>query len=64
MTITVAKMTDDRIVEIVVVSDAVAFAPGTWICVCFDFEEFSRKRKYFKWIPITTRFAWVKEFVS
>jgi hypothetical protein len=64
--VTVAKMTDGKIVEIVRVAETVGFSEEKrWICVCFDFEKIYRKRDQFKWIKASdVRFVWVKEFVG
>ena len=60
----VAKMTDGRVVEVVCVADTVGFSSERgWVMVCFDFEKVDRKREHFKWVPSTTRFDWVREFV-
>ena len=62
--ITVAKMTDGRMVEVVRVADRVGFSPEPgWVMVCFDFEKVYQKRTSFVWMPATTRFEWVREFV-
>jgi hypothetical protein len=61
---TVAKMTDGSMVEVVRVAETVGFSPEKgWVMVCIDFEKISRKREHFKWVPSTTRFEWVREFV-
>ena len=61
--ITVAKMTDGRVVEVVRVAETVGFSPDRgWVMVCFDFEKINRKRENFKWVPATTRFDWVREY--
>ena len=61
--ITVAKMTDGRVVEVVRVADTVDFSPDKgWVMICFDFEKMYGKRENFKWVPATTRFDWVREF--
>ena len=61
--ITVAKMADSRIVEVVRVAETVGFSPEKgWVMVCMDFEKMYGKRTEFKWVPATTRFDWVKEF--
>jgi hypothetical protein len=61
---TIAKMMDGRMVEIVRVTDRVAFSDAVgWVCVCFDFEKPMRKQEQVKWVPASTRFDWVKEFV-
>ena len=61
--ITVAKMTDGRMVEVVRVADTVAFSDITgWIMICMDWEKADRKKSEFKWLPASTRFDWVREF--
>jgi hypothetical protein len=61
--ITVAKMTDGRVVEIVRAADEVKFSNHRgWVMICMDFEQADRKKSQFKWIPASTRFEWVKEF--
>jgi hypothetical protein len=61
--ITVAKMTDGKMVEVVRVAETVGFSPDKgWVMVCFDFEKISRKREHFKWVPATTRFEWVRAY--
>jgi len=63
MTVTVAKMMDGRVVEIVKTADTVAFSDvKNWIMVCFDFEKVNRRREQFKWVPADTKFEWVREF--
>jgi hypothetical protein len=62
---TVAKMEDGRIVEIVRVAARVAFSDAVgWVCVCFDFGVCERRKQQFKWVPASTRFEWVRDFVS
>ena len=61
---TVAKMTDGRVVEVVRVAETVGFSPEKgWVMVCMDFEKTFHKRTEFKWVPATTPFVWVREFV-
>lgn len=61
--ITVAKMTDGRVVEIVRVASKVGFSSDWgWIMICFDFEKISRKREHFKWVPADTKFEWVRAY--
>jgi len=61
---TVAKMTDGRMVEVVRVADRVGFSTERgWVMVCMDFEKADRQRTSFVWVPATTRFEWVREFV-
>ena len=35
-----------------------------WFMVNFDFEKVNRKREHFKWVPASTHFECVKEFVG
>jgi hypothetical protein len=61
--ITVAKMADGRVVQVVRVADTVGFSPEPgWVMVCFDFEKTYSKRAEFKWMPASTRFEWVREW--
>jgi len=61
--ITVAKMTDGRVVEVVRVAETVGFSPEKdWVMVCMDFEKMYGKRSEFKWVPAATRFDWVREY--
>jgi hypothetical protein len=61
--ITVGKMEDGKIVQIVRTATTVEFSkvPG-WICICIDFEKPIRKQEQVKWIPGDTKFTWVHEF--
>ena len=60
---TVAKMTDGKIVEVVRFAETVGFSTEKgWVMVCFDFGKIERKREYFRWVPATTRFEWVRKF--
>jgi hypothetical protein len=61
--ITVAKMTDGRVVEIVRTASKVHFSSDKgWIMVCMDFEKTYRKRTEFKWVPADTKFEWVRAY--
>ena len=58
----IAKM-NDRVVEVVCVTDRVAFSEERgWIMVCLDFEQVERKKSQFRWVPASTQFDWVREF--
>ena len=58
-----AKM-DGRIVEVKKVADRVGFSDKRgWVMICTDFEQPERKKQHFKWVPDSTRFEWVREFV-
>ena len=61
--VTVAKMIDGKIVEIVKATDTVMFSEDKgWIMICFDFDKPDRRREQVKWVPASTRFVWVNEF--
>jgi hypothetical protein len=62
--VTVAKMTDGKLVEIVRIAETVAFSTDTdWILLCFDFEKANRKRDHFKWVKASdVKFEWVRDF--
>ena len=64
MTVTVAKM-QDRVVQIMRYADRVVFSEQRgWFMVCTDWEQPERKKQHFRWVPATTRFCWVRTFVS
>ena len=65
MMVMVAKTTDGRFVEVVRFAETVTFStePG-WVMVCMDWEKAERKKSQFKWMPASTRFEWVREFVG
>lgn len=64
MTYTVAKM-DGRWVHVVRFAREVSFSTEqNWFMVCFDWEKSNRRREQFKWVPASTRFEAVKEFVG
>ena len=61
--ITVAKMTDGRVVEIVRAASKVDSSHDRgWIMICMDFEKTYRKRSEFKWVPADTKFEWVRAY--
>ena len=60
---TIAKMENGRIVEICRVANVVQFSDQRgWILVCYDFEKPRHLQANVKWIPVTTRFTWVREY--
>jgi hypothetical protein len=62
MTITIGKM-NGKMVQIVKIADTVPFSNERgWVMVCFDFEQAERKKSYFKWMPASTHFEWVRVF--
>jgi len=59
----VAKF-NGRWVHIVKFATTVQFSRDTgWFMICMDWEQANRKRNQFKWIPSSTKFEQVKEFV-
>ena len=61
--VTIAKMMDNKIVEIVRVTETVGFSEARgWLLICYDFEKINRKRDQFKWMPATTPFFWVRDY--
>jgi hypothetical protein len=64
MTYTIAKMAG-RWVHVVRFAREVGFSTERdWFMVCFDWEKPYRKREHFKWVPASTKFDSVKEFVG
>jgi hypothetical protein len=65
MMVMVAKTTDARFVEVVRVAETVAFSdqPG-WVMICRDWQQSERRKSQFQWVPASTRFEWVREFVG
>mgnify|MGYP000010415315 CR=1 FL=1 len=64
MTYTVARM-DGRWVQVVKFAREVAFSTERdWFMVCMDWEKANRKREQYKWVPASTRFETVREFVG
>jgi hypothetical protein len=47
------------------VADAVQFSSERgWVCITQQVGQPVRKQTQFKWVPASTRFDWVKEFVG
>jgi hypothetical protein len=64
MTVTVARM-GERVVQVVRVADTVAFSTERgWVMVCFDWEQAERRKSQFRWVPASTRFEWVRQYVG
>lgn len=62
--VTVAKMTDGKIVQVVRIASTVSFSSDTgWIFICYDFDKVDRRREQFKWVPAATEFGWVRDFI-
>ena len=60
----VAKF-NGRWVHIVKFARDVSFSTEKeWFMVNFDWEKANRKREQFKWVPASTRFDAVREFVA
>lgn len=54
-----------RWVQVVRFATTVAFSPNPeWFMVCMDWEQPFRKRSQFRWVPASTRFDSVREFVG
>jgi hypothetical protein len=52
-------------VHIVKFATTVQFSKDTgWFMICMDWEKANRKRQEFKWIPASTHFEKVKEFIG
>ena len=64
MIYTVARM-NGRWVHVMRFARNVAFsAERDWFMVCFDWEQPNRRRSHFRWVPASTRFDAVREFVG
>jgi hypothetical protein len=64
MTVTVGKIKDST-VQIMRVTDEVAFSDQKgWIMICLDWQQAEARKSQFKWVPSTTRFEWVREFIG
>lgn len=64
MTVTVGKIKDST-VQIIRVTDCVAFSDQKgWIMICLDWQQAEARKSQFKWVPATTRFEWVREFIG
>ena len=52
-------------VQIVRFATTVGFSKDTgWFMICMDWEQANRKRCQFKWVPASTQFEQVKEFIG
>jgi hypothetical protein len=61
MTVTVAKMEDGKVVEIVRTADVVGFSKERgWVLLCGEPGKLNSLSV--KWVPASTRFVWVREF--
>ena len=64
MTVTVARM-QDRVVQVMRYADRVGFSDQRgWFMVCMDWQQPERRKQQFRWVPASTRFDWVRTFVS
>lgn len=64
MTITVAKI-GGRTVEIIRVADRVHFSDERgWVMICTDWQQAEHRKSQFRWVPATTRFDWVREYIT
>lgn len=64
MTMTVARL-NNRYVRLVRTSHRVAFSDERdWILIEFDIHLPEHKRQQRRWVPASTRFDWVRTFIS
>jgi hypothetical protein len=64
MTVTVGKIKDST-VQIIRVTDEVAFSDQKgWIMICLDWQQAEARKSQFKWVPSSTRFEWVRDFIG
>jgi hypothetical protein len=64
MTVTVGKIKDST-VQIMRVTDEVAFSDQKgWIMICLDWQQAEARKSQFKWVPSSTRFEWVRDFIG
>ena len=64
MSVTVARM-QDRVVQIMRYADRVGFSDQRgWFMICMDWQQSERRKQQFRWVPASTRFDWVRTFVS
>jgi hypothetical protein len=62
--ITVAKL-NGKIVQVVRVVDTVRFSDQRgWILINYDLGVREAKVQHVKWLPASTRFDWVREYIS
>lgn len=63
--LTIVKTRQGELAEVVRVVERVGFSDAVgWILLCFDFEKDNRQRAAVKWVPASTQFEWIKEFVG
>lgn len=61
----IGKLLNGKLVEIVKVTDRVAFSPEQgWVMIVSDFEKPFNRQQGISWIPASTQFLWVREFVD
>jgi hypothetical protein len=61
MMVTVAKMENGTVVEVVRTADVVGFSSERgWVLLCNEVGKLNSLAV--KWVPATTRFVWVREF--
>lgn len=63
--LTIAKTRQGELVEVVRVVEKVGFSDAVgWVLLCFDFEKQQWKQEKLKWVPASTQFVWVKQFIA
>ena len=64
MTYTVARMNGQWVHVMRFARDVAFSTERDWFMVCFDWEQPNRRRSHFRWVPASTRFDAVREFVG
>jgi hypothetical protein len=53
----------DKLVQVIRVADKVGFSEERgWVLAVFDFEKPKFRQLNIKWLPMSTRFEWVRDF--
>ena len=61
----IGKLRNGDLVEIIKRADSVRFSPDQgWILVVTDFEKPRHRQQGIKWVPASTEFVWIREFVD
>lgn len=59
----IGKLDGGRLVQVVRIADRVAFSSQRgWVFIVLDFERPVRKQRFYKWVPASTRFEWIRDF--
>ena len=64
-TFTLAKTSDGQLAQVVRVAEHVGFSDAVgWILLCYDFERKPWKQERLTWVPASTQFSWVRQFIA